>query len=101
MENNEEIDINELLARINSNLEEGLTVNEKGNTNENNVQNENKEDIKENNNNEKNEIKKTNIFTVVREKAEMIEENNEYLNFLEKIKIVYLFINFFNYLFLF
>lgn len=111
MENEDDIDINALLASINSNLEEGLSLpvepttkfvdfkNEKiHNASINNeIKNENPDgnvNLGENENltipekGKPSEYKKSNVFTIVREKAEEIEEENEFLKLLEKIKIV-------------
>lgn len=115
MENEEEIDVNALLASINSNLEEGLsfpvepvTKLDDSKIEEIKLDNQNKllnnEEKQENTDANVNlgdninssiqekgkspEFKKSNVFTIVREKAEEIEEDNEFLKLLDKIKIV-------------
>lgn len=108
MEDFEEFDAAALLASINSNLEEALNSNDKEIKSEDNFENspikkekkkgfspgkheKNPELIKDEENKETlkpQEIQKSNIFTIVRDSPEVIEEIDPLLQTLQRIKIV-------------
>ena len=107
MAENEEVDVHELLARINSNLdigneEEDNSINDeeflendvKGVEKKNEKEEEKMNELVEEksfikNNNENSEKKKTNKFTIVRNEAEKIEEKDKIIQNLESFQDVF------------